>query len=148
MICIDEADRVMAVDLRGAWERTRRGEGTMDELVSLQHLITERMEAGASLDEMEREIEKSALDEEEKSALWLYAWSYLPGTAQRQGAGAAAAKLAETYDGPSAPQGTSVRRLSDVMGAVREHEGQTGGIRRRRYEDDRLYRRVREALGD
>ena len=118
----------------------------MDEMASLRDTIAERMEAGESLEEMEKVIEDSGLGEDEQSAVWLFAWSYLPGAAQRQKAIAAAGALAETYDGPSTPKVDSWRKLADVMGAVREHEGQTNDRRRRRSEDEQLYRRVRQAL--
>ncbi len=120
----------------------------MEEMVRLRNGIAERMEAGQSLEAMEQVIEESELREDEKSAVWLFAWSYLPGAAQRKKALAAAGALAETYDGPSAPQDNSPQKLSDVAAAVREHEGQTQASWRRRHEDERLYRRVREALAD
>jgi hypothetical protein len=118
----------------------------MDEMVKLRDVISDRMEAGESLEEMEQEIEDSGLSEDEQSAVWLFAWSYLSGGAQRQKAVAAAGALAETYDGPSGPQANSAQQLSDVMEAVREHEDQTQASWRRRYEDEQLYRRVRRAL--
>jgi hypothetical protein len=68
----------------------------MDELVRLRDVITERMEAGKSLEEMEEMIDSSGLREDEKSAAWLFAWSHLPGTVQRQKAVAVAGMLAET----------------------------------------------------
>jgi hypothetical protein len=118
----------------------------MDEMASLRDTVAQRMEDGQSLEEIEKVIEASGLGEDEQSAVWLFAWSYLPGAEQRQTAIAAAEALAETYDGPSTPQVDSWRKLADVMGAVREHEGQTNARRRQRNEDDQLYRRVREAL--
>jgi hypothetical protein len=118
----------------------------MDEMTSLCDTIAERMEAGESLEEMEKVIEDSALGEDEQSAVWLFAWSYLPGAANRQKPVAATAALAETYDGSSTRQNNSARQLADVMGAVREHEGQTNARRRNRGEDEQLYRRARQAL--
>jgi hypothetical protein len=118
----------------------------MDELVKLRDLITDRMEAGRTFEEMEETIERSGLSDEEQSAAWLFAWSYLPRAAQRQRAVAAAGALAETYDGPSPPRGNWSQKLSDVTAAVREHEGQTRAPWSRRSEDERLYRRVRQVL--
>jgi hypothetical protein len=118
----------------------------MDQMVTLRDRITDRMEAGQSFEAMEGLIDDSGLGEDEKSAVWLFARSYLPGAAQRQKAMTAAGALAETYDGPSAPQGNSVEQLADVMAAVRAHEGQTAPTWRRRHEDEQLYRRARQAL--
>jgi hypothetical protein len=118
----------------------------MNEMASLRDTIVECMEAGQSLEEMEKVIDDSGLGEEEQSAVWLFAWSYLPGAAGRQKAVAAAAALAETYDSSSTQQDNSARQLADVMGAVREHEGQTNARRRNRGEDEQLYRRARQAL--
>jgi hypothetical protein len=117
----------------------------MNDMASLRDTIAERMEAGESLEEMEKVIEDSGLGEDEKSAVWLFAWSYLPGAAQRQKALAAAGALAETYDG-SSRKTDAWRKLADVMAAVREHEGQVNARRRRRGEDELLYRQVRQAL--
>jgi hypothetical protein len=122
----------------------------MDKLIEFRDQITERMEAGDTLETMESFIDSSGLSEDEKSALWLFAWSYLPGVAQRNKAIAAAQMLAETYDGPGPPDDsvqTSAEKLSGVMEAVREHEDRTRSrVARRRPADDRLYKRVREAL--
>lgn len=118
----------------------------MGEMANLRDTIADRMEAGQSLEEMEHVIGDSGLGEDEQSAVWLFAWSHRPGTAHRHKAAAAAAALAETYDG-STRQDNSARQLSDVMGAVREHESQTHTMRRHRAEDDQLYRRARQALG-
>ena len=121
----------------------------MNELVEMRDLIAERMEAGATLEQMELVIDSSGLEEDEKSALWLFAWSYLPGRSQ---AIAASKMLAETYDGPGPLNDslqTSAEKLSGVMEAVREHEeGTRSRAFRRRPADDRLYTRVREALTD
>jgi hypothetical protein len=118
----------------------------MDEMTSLRDMIAGRMEAGQSLKDMEPMIADSGLDEEERSAVWLFASSRLPGAAGRKKSGAATAALAETYDASSTRQDNSVRQLADVMDAVREHEGQTKARRRGRGEDEQLYRRARQAL--
>ena len=117
----------------------------MGEMTTLRDTIADRMKAGESLEEMEHVIEDSGLGEEEQSAVWLFAWSHRPGTAHRHKAAAAAEALAETYDGPTR-RDNSARQLSDVMGAVREHEGQTTARRRNRAEDEQLYRRAKQAL--
>lgn len=137
------------VNLRETWERRREGD-QMDKLVEMRDLITESMEAGGTLEQMEAVINSSELGEEEKSALWLFAWSYLPGQEQRSKAIAASQLLAETYDGPGPaadPAHSPAEKLSDVMGAVREHEDRTRShAGPRRPADDWLYKRVREAL--
>ena len=124
----------------------------MDNLVELRDQLAERMEAGATLDQAESAIDSSGLSEDEKSALWLFAWSYLPGVAQRSRAIAASQMLAETYDGPGPADDslqTSAEKLSGVMEAVREHEDRTRlQAARLRPADDWLYKRVREALDD
>ena len=118
----------------------------MGEMASLRDTVADQMEAGQSLEEMEHVIEDSGLGEEEQSAVWLFAWAQRPATAHRQKAAAAVAAMAETYDGPSTPHDNSAQQLSDVMRAVREHEGQTNARRRHRGEDEQLYRRARQAL--
>jgi hypothetical protein len=70
----------------------------------------------------------------------------LPGVAQRSKSIAASQMLVETYDAPG-PADDSAQRLSEVMGAVREHEDRTRSrAAPRRPADDWLYKRVREAL--
>jgi hypothetical protein len=122
----------------------------MSNVIALRNQIAECMEAGDSLAQMEEEINSSDLSEEERSALWLFAWSYVPSAAQRNKAIAASEMLAETYDAPGEDKreiSSSVERLADVMEAVREHEdGTRNRAAPRRPADDRLYRRVREAL--
>jgi hypothetical protein len=124
----------------------------MNKVISLRNQIAECMEAGDSLQQMEEEINSSGLSEEERSALWLFAWSYVPNAAQRNKAIAASEMLAETYDAPGEGKGeasNSVERLADVMEAVREHEdGTRTRVASRRPADDRLYKRVREALSN
>jgi hypothetical protein len=118
----------------------------MDQLVEFRDQITKRMEAGSTFEQMEVLIESSPLSKDEKSALWLFAWSYLPGVAQRSKSIAASQMLVETYDDPG-PADDSAQRLSEVMGAVREHEDRTRSrAAPRRPADDWLYKRVREAL--
>ena len=122
----------------------------MNRVVALRDQIAECMEAGDTLEQMEAEINSSGLSEEERSALWLFAWSYLPDAALRTRAIAAAKLLAETYDGPGqADQEAdhSAEKLADVMEAVREHEDRTRSRAiPRRPADDWLYKRVRAAL--
>jgi hypothetical protein len=121
----------------------------MNKVIALRNQIAECMEAGDTLEQMETEINSSGLGEEERSALWLFAWSYLPDVAQRNKAIAATEMLAETYDGPGlVDEGhSSTEKLADVMEAVREHEDRTRSRSApRRPADDWLYKRVRAAL--
>jgi IS5 family transposase len=124
----------------------------MNKVVALRNQIAECMEAGDTLEQMETEINSSGLSEEERSALWLFPWSYLPGAAQRNKAIAASQMLAETYDGPGAVEEeapSSGEKLADIMEAVREHEDRTRSrAGSRRPADDWLYKRVRAALSD
>ena len=122
----------------------------MNKVVELRNEIAECMEAGDTLEQMETEIDSSGLSEEERSALWLFAWSYLPGVADRNRAIAASQMLSETYDGPGPAEHespSSAEKLADVMEAVREHENRTRSRAvPRRPADDWLYKRVRAAL--
>jgi hypothetical protein len=45
-------------------------------LAGLQETVTEMVSDGRALDEVEGTIESARIGEEEKSALWLLAWSY------------------------------------------------------------------------
>jgi len=71
----------------------------MADIVELRDTITERMDAGASLDEVETELIESQdhLDEEEKAALWLFAWSFVPLARQRLEALRLAGAVLEGY---------------------------------------------------
>jgi hypothetical protein len=132
-------------ELRG---KTTEGDW-MNKVITLRNQIAECMEAGDTLEQMETEINSSGLGEEERSALWLFAWSYLPDAAQRNKAIAATEMLAETYDGPGSVDDVhgSTEKLADVMEAVREHEERTRSrVAPRRPADDWLYKRVRAAL--
>lgn len=124
----------------------------MNKLIEFRELITERMEAGETLEQMEAVINSSGLREDEKSALWLFAWSYLPALAQREKAIAASEMLAETYEGSGQADdamGNATDRLAGVMEAVREHENRTRSRAvPRRPADDWLYKRVRAALSN
>jgi hypothetical protein len=124
----------------------------MNKVIALRNQIAECMEAGDTLEQMEVEINSSGLSEEERSALWLFAWSYLPDAAQRNKAIAATQLLAETYDGRGPVDDeahSSVEKLADVMEAVREHEDRTRSrAMPRRPADDWLYKRVRAALSN
>jgi hypothetical protein len=118
----------------------------MDKLVEFRDQITKRMEAGGTFEQMEVLIESSPLSKDEKSALWLFAWSYLPGVKQRTKSIEASQMLAETYDAEDAVD-DSGQRLAEVMEAVREHEDRTRSrAAPRRPADDWLYKRVRRAL--
>jgi hypothetical protein len=52
----------------------------MADIIELRETIAEQMDDGASLDQVEAELIASQddLDEEEKAALWLFAWSFVP----------------------------------------------------------------------
>ena len=121
----------------------------MNKMLALRNEIADCMEAGDTLEQMETEINSSGLSREEKSALWLFAWSHGPDVDQRNKAIAATAMLAETYDGPGSVDAGdgSTEKLADVMEAVREHEDRTRSrTAPRRPADDWLYKRVRAAL--
>jgi hypothetical protein len=54
-------------------------------VTGLQEVIAAMMSGGASLDTVEeRVIEPSALEPDQKSALWLYAWSFTDQLEQRR----------------------------------------------------------------
>jgi hypothetical protein len=68
----------------------------MTTLMQLQRAIDARMCGGASFSSVEDElIEPSPLSDDAKSALWLYAWSFVDWRAQRREAYAHIAQLAE-----------------------------------------------------
>lgn len=47
--------------------------------------VQRRMSRGGSVDDVDAEIiQPSEFSAEEKAALWLYAWSYVPGRMQRR----------------------------------------------------------------
>lgn len=52
----------------------------MPDLIELRETIAERMDAGASLDQVEVELiePQGHLDDEQKAVLWLFAWSLEP----------------------------------------------------------------------
>lgn len=67
----------------------------MPTLIELQAAIEAAMRRGTSLSTVEDEIiEPSRLSDEAKSALWLYAWSFVDWRAQRREARAHIAQLA------------------------------------------------------
>jgi hypothetical protein len=67
----------------------------MTTLMQLHEAIERRMRRGESFSTVEDEIiEPSGLSDEAKSALWLYAWSYVDWRAQRREANAHIARLA------------------------------------------------------
>jgi hypothetical protein len=54
------------------------------QLAELQGKIRARIDRGGSLEEIEATIiDSSALDEDQRAALWLYAWSWVSGRGQR-----------------------------------------------------------------
>jgi hypothetical protein len=52
----------------------------MPGIIELREKITERIDEGVSLDQVERELieREDHLGDEEKAALWLFAWSLVP----------------------------------------------------------------------
>jgi hypothetical protein len=67
----------------------------MTTLMQLHEAIERRMRRGESFSTVQDEIiEPSGLSDEAKSALWLYAWSYVDWRAQRREANAHIARLA------------------------------------------------------
>lgn len=73
----------------------------MTTLMQFQRAIDGRMRGGASFSSVEDElIEPSRLSDDAKSALWLYAWSFVDWRAQRQEAYAHIAQIAAS----SAPE--------------------------------------------
>jgi hypothetical protein len=68
----------------------------MTTLMELQGAIEEVMRRGESFSTVEDEIiEPSRMSDEAKSALWLYAWSFVDRRAQRREAYAHIAQIAE-----------------------------------------------------
>jgi hypothetical protein len=69
----------------------------MTKLMELQGAIEVGMRRGESFSTVEDEIiEPSQLSDEAKSALWLYAWSFVDWRAQRREASAHIAQIAES----------------------------------------------------
>jgi hypothetical protein len=56
----------------------------MSDIIELRSAITGRMDEGASLGQVETELiePQGHLDDEEKAALWLFAWSLDPSPAR------------------------------------------------------------------
>jgi hypothetical protein len=77
----------------------------MTTLMQLQGAVEARMRRGGSFSRVEDDlIESSRLSDEAKSALWLYAWSFVDSRAQRREAYAHIAQIAEgTETLPVAP---------------------------------------------
>jgi hypothetical protein len=75
----------------------------MATLMELQGAIDDGMSRGESFSTVEDEIiEPSRLSAEAKSALWLYAWSFVDWRAQRREAFAHIAQIAESPERPPA----------------------------------------------
>jgi hypothetical protein len=71
----------------------------MTTLIELQGAIEERMRRGASFSTVEDEIiEPSRMSDEAKSALWLYAWSFVDRRVQRREADAHIAQIAQSFE--------------------------------------------------
>ncbi len=68
----------------------------MPQLSEVHRAIEAEMRRGKSFSAVEQEIiEPTQLPDEEKSALWLYAWSFVDWRAQRREANAHIARLAD-----------------------------------------------------
>jgi hypothetical protein len=77
----------------------------MARLVELRCEIDARMQRGASFSSIEDNvIDTSDLSEDQKSALWLYGWSFVAPDAQRREAHAHIAQLAATEASRDAPR--------------------------------------------
>jgi hypothetical protein len=71
----------------------------MTTLVDFQRAIDARMRGGASFSSVEDDlIESSRLSDDAKSALWLYAWSFVDWQAQRREAHAHITQLAQAAE--------------------------------------------------
>ena len=71
----------------------------MTTLIEFQRAIEARMRHGESFSSVEDElIEPSRLSDEAKSALWLYAWSFVDSHAQRREAYAHITQIAATAE--------------------------------------------------
>jgi hypothetical protein len=69
----------------------------MTTVIDFQRAIDARMRSGASFSSVEDDlIEPSRLSDEAKSALWLYAWSFVDSQAQRREAHLHITQLAQT----------------------------------------------------
>jgi hypothetical protein len=74
----------------------------MTTLMELQRAIEVGMSRGRSFSTIEAEIiEPSRLSDDAKSALWLYAWSFVDRRAQRREACAHIAQIARTEPRPA-----------------------------------------------
>jgi hypothetical protein len=75
----------------------------MTTLIELQRAIEARMRGGESFSSVEDElIEPSRFSDDAKSALWLYAWSFVDARAQRREADAHITQIAGRRRGPGA----------------------------------------------
>ena len=94
------------VGFRAAFAEWTRKEGClMATLVELRREIDARMHRGASFSSIEDDvIDTSNLPEEQKSALWLYGWSFVALDAQRREAQAHITQLATTDAPREAPR--------------------------------------------
>jgi hypothetical protein len=56
-------------------------------LTSARIEVRRRMKHGSTIDDVDAEvIEPTGFTKDEKAALWLYAWSFVPGRSQRKSA--------------------------------------------------------------
>jgi hypothetical protein len=88
----------------------------MTTLMELQGAIDHAMRRGKSFSTVEDQIiEPSQLSDEAKSALWLYAWSFVDRHAQRR---EASAHIAQIVDGPDESLVDERRRRSSSPAAT------------------------------
>jgi septation ring formation regulator EzrA len=117
-------------------------------VLELREEIAERMTRyGTTLEEIEEELIDTQLEltEDAKSALWLFAWSYLPAEQQRARALQLQGSIFEGF--VSGPERQSAEKLAEVMAAVREWEDRNRALLSHpRPCDETLSRRVRQAL--
>jgi hypothetical protein len=74
--------------------------------------VERRMARGERFSNVEAAIDSTALSADEKSALWLLAWSYVNWRAQRREARAHLATLAPRQPAPRVRRRTLLRRVS------------------------------------
>src|SRR5437762_4771604 len=98
-------------------------EAGMQDLIDLREEIGERMRAGTPLDDVESELiePQDHLSADEKAALWLFAWSFVPPARQRSEALRLSGAVLEGHrfgDGLA-------HVLAGLRNAIRDHQGAT-----------------------
>jgi hypothetical protein len=86
--------------------RQRAPTASLNPLEAMRQEVVRRMSRGDRLSDVEDPINSSAFSSDEKAALWLLAWSYVPPGAQRREANAhLAALIAATRPRTSSARG-------------------------------------------